>query len=223
MKPRKFCLIWKNICFILTLFSEFVWSTSIKQNINTNKLMVVNTALSPWMNFLSNSFFPDDGCLEQKSHSLKTLIASSDGSCSRVELSWWLEQKLKEDWIQHQLILLKEDQQKQYHRIQFTGRSWMSSRVPSEAPGVFRLLSVCFLELTVDELNSFSSCSGLDLIFGLNALLRNTDNSWNSSNARSLLQYCESKQYKMSWELGNGKALLSELLPKHCPHDALNL
>ncbi|XP_038162866.1 heparanase [Cyprinodon tularosa] len=102
----------------------------------------------------------------------------ADGSCSRVELSWWLEQKLKEEWIQHQLILLKEDQQKQYHRIQFT-------------------------ELTVDELNSFSSCSGLDLIFGMNALLRNTDNSWNSSNARSLLQYCESKQYKISWELGN--------------------
>ena len=59
-------------------------------------------------------------------------------------------------------------------------------------------------ESTVDLLHSFSSCSGMDLIFGLNALLRTADNTWNSSNARSLLQYCESKQYRMSWELGNG-------------------
>lgn len=59
-------------------------------------------------------------------------------------------------------------------------------------------------ETTVDLLNAFSSCSGLDLVFGLNALLRTADNSWNSSNARSLLQYCESRRYRMSWELGNG-------------------
>ncbi|XP_078127872.1 heparanase isoform X2 [Sander vitreus] len=58
-------------------------------------------------------------------------------------------------------------------------------------------------EETVDLLHSFSSCSGMDLIFGLNALLRNADNSWNSSNARSLLQYCESRGYRINWELGN--------------------
>ncbi|XP_047229642.1 heparanase [Girardinichthys multiradiatus] len=102
----------------------------------------------------------------------------SDESCSSIRLPWWLEQRLKEDLTQQQLILLKEEQQNKYKRVHFT-------------------------ELTVDLLHSFSSCSGMDLIFGLNALLRTSDNIWNSSNARSLLQYCQSKQYNMSWELGN--------------------
>ncbi|XP_043951677.1 heparanase isoform X1 [Gambusia affinis] len=99
-------------------------------------------------------------------------------SCSSVRLPWWLEQRLKQDWAQQQLVLTKEEQQNQYNRVHFT-------------------------ELTVDLLHSFSSCCGLDLIFGLNALLRTADNSWNSSNAHSLLRYCDSKQYEMSWELGN--------------------
>lgn len=64
--------------------------------------------------------------------------------------------------------------------------------------------SVCGAELTVDQLQSFSSCCGLDLIFGLNALLRTPRNSWNSSNAAALLRYCEARRYRMSWELGNG-------------------
>lgn len=59
-------------------------------------------------------------------------------------------------------------------------------------------------EYTVDLLYSFTNCTGLELVFGLNALLRTADNSWNSSNAQSLLQYCESRKYRMSWELGNG-------------------
>uniref|UniRef100_A0A8C6UXE2 Heparanase n=1 Tax=Neogobius melanostomus TaxID=47308 RepID=A0A8C6UXE2_9GOBI len=66
--------------------------------------------------------------------------------------------------------------------------NWQS-KVPSEA--------------TVDQLYSFTNCSGLELIFGLNALLRTADNRWNSSNAEALMQYCASRQYKMSWELGN--------------------
>ncbi|XP_036833379.1 heparanase isoform X3 [Oncorhynchus mykiss] len=63
--------------------------------------------------------------------------------------------------------------------------------------------SVFDAECAVDLLYSFTNCSGLDLIFGLNELLRTSGNSWDSSNARTLLQYCESKQYSMSWELGN--------------------
>ncbi|XP_008421366.1 heparanase [Poecilia reticulata] len=98
--------------------------------------------------------------------------------CSSVRLPWWLEQRLKQDWAQQQIVLTKEEQQNQYNPVHFT-------------------------ELTVDLLHSFSSCCSLDLIFGLNALLRTADNSWNSSNARSLLRYCDSKQYEMSWELGN--------------------
>uniref|UniRef100_A0A3Q3WCS8 Heparanase n=1 Tax=Mola mola TaxID=94237 RepID=A0A3Q3WCS8_MOLML len=89
-----------------------------------------------------------------------------------------LEQRLMNEWTKQQVILMKENLQKKYRRVKFT-------------------------EYTVDLLHSFTNCSGLDLIFGLNALLRTADNSWNSSNARSLLQYCESRQYRMSWELGN--------------------
>ncbi|KAK2818535.1 hypothetical protein Q5P01_024096 [Channa striata] len=103
---------------------------------------------------------------------------ATDESCGGVELPSWLEDKLKKEWTQQQLVLMREDQQKKYKRVKFT-------------------------ENTVDLLNSFSNCSGMDLIFGLNALLRTADNSWNSSNARSLLQYCESRGYRMSWELGN--------------------
>ncbi|XP_012860282.1 heparanase, partial [Echinops telfairi] len=56
---------------------------------------------------------------------------------------------------------------------------------------------------SVDMLYTFANCSGLDLIFGLNALLRTSDLHWNNSNARLLLDYCSSKGYQMSWELGN--------------------
>ncbi|XP_044080688.1 heparanase isoform X2 [Neovison vison] len=56
---------------------------------------------------------------------------------------------------------------------------------------------------SVDMLYSFANCSGLDLIFGLNALLRTADLQWNSSNAQLLLDYCSSKNYNISWELGN--------------------
>uniref|UniRef100_A0A671XGA3 Heparanase n=1 Tax=Sparus aurata TaxID=8175 RepID=A0A671XGA3_SPAAU len=103
---------------------------------------------------------------------------AAEPSCAELDLPSWLEEKLKADWTQQKLILLREDLQRKYRRVKFT-------------------------ESTVDLLHSFSSCSGMDLIFGLNALLRTADNTWNSSNARSLLQYCESKQYRMSWELGN--------------------
>ncbi|KAM6902338.1 heparanase [Xenentodon cancila] len=99
-------------------------------------------------------------------------------SCRGAQMPWWLEERLKADWTQQQQVLIKEDLQKKYRMVQYS-------------------------ELTVDMLHYFSSCSGLDLIFGLNALLRTADNSWNSSNAGTLLQYCESRGYRMSWELGN--------------------
>ncbi|XP_036877083.2 heparanase isoform X2 [Manis javanica] len=56
---------------------------------------------------------------------------------------------------------------------------------------------------SVDMLYTFANCSGLDLIFGINALLRTADLQWNSSNAQLLLDYCSSKSYNISWELGN--------------------
>ncbi|XP_075885928.1 heparanase [Nelusetta ayraudi] len=109
---------------------------------------------------------------------LSSSAFTAEPSCDKLELPPWLEQKLKSDWDKQQVILMNENMQRKFKRVKFT-------------------------EYTVDLLYSFTNCSGLDLIFGLNALLRTSDNSWNSSNARSLLQYCESRQYTMSWELGN--------------------
>ncbi|XP_029282733.1 heparanase, partial [Cottoperca gobio] len=102
---------------------------------------------------------------------------TADPSCD-LRLPSWLEDRLKKSWTQQQLVLMREDLQRKFSRVKFT-------------------------EYTVDLLHSFTNCSGMDLIFGLNALLRTADNTWNSSNARSLLQYCESRRYRMSWELGN--------------------
>ncbi|XP_022623121.1 heparanase isoform X2 [Seriola dumerili] len=113
----------------------------------------------------------------QRSHQPDSRFTAAP-SCDDLRLPSWLEERLTEEWTRHQLILLKEDLQRKYRRVKFT-------------------------EFTVDLLHAFANCSGLDLIFGLNALLRTADNSWNSSNARSLLQYCESRRYRMNWELGN--------------------
>ncbi|KAM6976093.1 heparanase isoform 1-T1 [Tautogolabrus adspersus] len=99
-------------------------------------------------------------------------------SCDKLELPPWLEERLKNEWTQQQVLLMKEDLRRKYRRVKFT-------------------------ENTIDMLHSFTNCSGMDLIFGLNALLRTADNTWNSSNARQLLQYCESRRYTMNWELGN--------------------
>ncbi|XP_062991670.1 heparanase [Elgaria multicarinata webbii] len=56
---------------------------------------------------------------------------------------------------------------------------------------------------TVDILYSFARCADLDLIFGLNALLRKGDGQWDSANAQLVLNYTDSQNYSMSWELGN--------------------
>ena len=56
-----------------------------------------------------------------------------------------------------------------------------------------------------DAMNQFARLAGWDFIFGLNVLLRATDGSWDSSNARDLLEYTVSKDYPVNWELGNGK------------------
>ncbi|KAG7462472.1 hypothetical protein MATL_G00185200 [Megalops atlanticus] len=56
---------------------------------------------------------------------------------------------------------------------------------------------------SLDKLYNFADCAGLHLIFGLNALHRNPDYSWNGSSALSLLKYSAGKKYNISWELGN--------------------
>ena len=56
-----------------------------------------------------------------------------------------------------------------------------------------------------DAVNTFVQNVGWKLIFGLNQLLRNTDGSWDSSNAEQLIDYTMKKGYQVAWELGNGK------------------
>uniref|UniRef100_H3CJF0 Heparanase n=1 Tax=Tetraodon nigroviridis TaxID=99883 RepID=H3CJF0_TETNG len=99
-------------------------------------------------------------------------------SCEKMAPPPWLERRLRTEWMKQQVMLRNEELQRKYRRVKFT-------------------------ETTVDQLHAFANCSGLDLVFGLNALLRTADNRWNSSNARSLLRYCEARRYHMSWELGN--------------------
>ncbi|XP_041915110.1 heparanase isoform X2 [Alosa sapidissima] len=99
-------------------------------------------------------------------------------TCKRMELPPLLEENLKKEWALQSLFLQQEERKGKYKKVGFT-------------------------EYAVDLLYSFANCTGLDLIFGLNALLRTKGNSWNSHNAQMLLDYCESRQYKMSWELGN--------------------
>uniref|UniRef100_A0A8C5DS72 Heparanase n=1 Tax=Gouania willdenowi TaxID=441366 RepID=A0A8C5DS72_GOUWI len=102
---------------------------------------------------------------------------SPKNSCD-ASLSWLLEERLKADWFQQQKILKEEELHRKFRKVQFT-------------------------EDTVDRLVSFSRCCSLTLIFGLNALLRTSNNTWNSSNAHALMDYCQHRRYRLHWELGN--------------------
>ncbi|XP_051026607.1 heparanase [Acomys russatus] len=98
--------------------------------------------------------------------------------CRSEPVSADVVRKLQIEWPFQELLLLKEQYQKKFKNSTYSRSS-------------------------VDMLHSFAKCSGLDLIFGLNALLRTPDLRWNSSNAQLLLNYCSSKGYNISWELGN--------------------
>ncbi|KAL6469756.1 hypothetical protein MHYP_G00208750 [Metynnis hypsauchen] len=99
-------------------------------------------------------------------------------SCDRFELPPLLEKRLKQEWPLQASVLQQEELLGKFDKKNFS-------------------------ESAVDLLYAFANCSGLDLIFGLNALLRTPDNVWDSQNAELLMNYCESRQYIMSWELGN--------------------
>ncbi|XP_055035360.2 heparanase [Misgurnus anguillicaudatus] len=98
--------------------------------------------------------------------------------CEKLELPPLLENKLKQEWVLQSKILLQEEARGKFQKAKFS-------------------------EYAIDLLYTFANCSGLDLIFGLNALLRTSENTWDSTNAELLLKYCGSRQYVMSWELGN--------------------
>nr|XP_051675571.1 heparanase isoform X2 [Oryctolagus cuniculus] len=89
-----------------------------------------------------------------------------------------VEKRLQLEWPFQEQLLLREQYQREFKNSTYSKSS-------------------------VDMLHAFANCSGLHLIFGLNALLRTADLQWNSSNARLLLDYCSSKSYNISWELGN--------------------
>lgn len=150
-------------------------------------------------------------CVFALAHVQIGFIVFLEHSCDKMELPLSLEHRLKAEWIKQQVILRNEDLQRKYRRVKFTGASSFFIGLFDDPFWVLCLtilnilaLFVSGSEYTVDLLHAFTNCSGLDLVFGLNALLRTADNTWNSSNARLLLQYCEAQQYQMSWELGNG-------------------
>ncbi|XP_030291578.1 heparanase-like isoform X3 [Sparus aurata] len=45
---------------------------------------------------------------------------AAEPSCAELDLPSWLEEKLKADWTQQKLILLREDLQRKYRRVKFT-------------------------------------------------------------------------------------------------------
>nr|XP_003469452.1 heparanase [Cavia porcellus] len=101
----------------------------------------------------------------------------NQGFCESRSLPSKVEKRLHLEWPFQETLLLRE----QYQKFNTTTYSRSS----------------------VDMLYSFAKCSGLHLIFGLNELLRTADSQWDSSNAQLLLDYCSSKGYDISWELGN--------------------
>ncbi|KAG9468830.1 hypothetical protein GDO78_021873 [Eleutherodactylus coqui] len=98
--------------------------------------------------------------------------------CGGSKVPYSMQQKLRSQWPAHEQAILKEAFSDTYKNATITKR-------------------------TIDLLYRFTNCSGLHLIFGLNALVRNENDHWNSSNAKLLIDYCDSKKYNMSWELGN--------------------
>ncbi|XP_068709263.1 heparanase-like isoform X2 [Montipora foliosa] len=55
----------------------------------------------------------------------------------------------------------------------------------------------------LDKIHLLSSKAGWDVMFGLNVLLRGKDGSWDSSNAKKIMQYVADHDYRFGWELGN--------------------
>lgn len=61
-----------------------------------------------------------------------------------------------------------------------------------------------FLASDYLKLHQFTQNAGVRLIFDLNSLLRNEDDSWNSENAEEMIKFSSDNQLELDWELGNG-------------------
>ncbi|XP_074084601.1 heparanase isoform X2 [Macrotis lagotis] len=99
-------------------------------------------------------------------------------TCNLSPIPSSVKGQLQLEWPIQEVLLLKEQRQNKFKNGTFT-------------------------KSTVDMLYSFAKCSGLDLIFGINALIRKSNLQWDSSNAKLVLDYCTSQKYNISWELGN--------------------
>ncbi|XP_051794477.1 heparanase [Acanthochromis polyacanthus] len=161
----------------VTIDASLAAEESFMALLSSSKVRTLSSALSP--SFLRFGGTRQD-FMKFKPHRRKRNLKNTKNtgeSCQQL-LPWWVEDQLKKNWTLQQQILIKEDLKRKFKKTSFT-------------------------EVTVDLLNSFSSCCGFDLIFGLNALLRTSENVWNSSNAETLIEYCRSRRYQMNWELGN--------------------
>uniref|UniRef100_A0A8C4S8I7 Heparanase n=1 Tax=Erpetoichthys calabaricus TaxID=27687 RepID=A0A8C4S8I7_ERPCA len=123
-------------------------------------------------------FLPDDNHVKAQLWEYTFIFQNKSGKSLISILPYGTEKYLKYEWPLQEELILRNENQNIFDYQTISGSS-------------------------VDMLYSFANCSGFHLIFGLNALLRNDNNVWNSSNAEQLLKYCQSKQYRISWELGN--------------------
>ncbi|TSK22790.1 Inactive heparanase-2 [Bagarius yarrelli] len=112
----------------------------------------------------------------------------------------------REKAAQMQQVLLKEQLSDHYSDVTITDH--IGFLFPQGTDLYISAAAACIDDMnqgarSLDKLYNFADCAGLHLIFGLNALHRNPDNSWNTSSALSLLKYSAGKKYNISWELGN--------------------
>ncbi|XP_054860037.1 heparanase isoform X1 [Amphiprion ocellaris] len=159
----------------VTIDASLAAEESFMALLSSSKVRTLSSALSP--SFLRFGGTRQDFMKFKPQRRKRNSKNPGSESCQQL-LPWVVEKQLKMNWTLQQQILIKEDLKRKFKKISFT-------------------------EVTVDLLNSFSSCCGFNLIFGLNALLRTSENVWNSSNAETLIKYCQSRRYRMNWELGN--------------------
>ncbi|XP_031842931.1 heparanase [Nomia melanderi] len=58
-------------------------------------------------------------------------------------------------------------------------------------------------DVDFENLYNFSSKSKLRMIFDLNVLIRDANNSWNNTNAKNIISFAKEKHMKLDWQLGN--------------------
>lgn len=56
-------------------------------------------------------------------------------------------------------------------------------------------------------LYEFTKKSRLKMIFDLNALLRNPNGSWDSSNAKEIIDFAKGHDMEVDWQMGNGEGI----------------